>query len=86
MIANIFYIASVVISIYFIYLFAYKTINASSKERILLPRIVYLMLLILSFVPILNDFMIIIFIVIGLLENGEDIIIDSWLFKHPGEK
>ena len=87
--STIIYILSVVASLYATYLLAYCLYDVPSSEneepkRIFLPRIVYIVALIVAFVPMLNTFAIAVFIfaclfykVCGYWQ------IKSWLFEKP---
>ena len=91
-ISTIIYILSVVASLYATYLLAYCLYDVpySEKEepkRIILPRIVYIVALIVALVPMLNTFAVAVFIFAGLFFKAcGDWQIKSWLFEKPEVK
>lgn len=81
----IFYIVSTIISLYAVYVFTFRLYD-DNKERILFPYIIYLFILFAAIIPVLNIILSAIFFVVTVIDDGEDFIVDSWLFKKPGEK
>lgn len=91
--STIVYILSVVASLYATYLLAYclydvpRSYEKREPERIVLPRIAYIVCLIMTFIPMLNILAVIAFIVMGLLfKFSGDLQINSWLFEEPEVK
>ena len=91
--STIIYILSVVASLYATYLLAYCLYDVPDNwekrepKRIVLPRIVYIVALIVAFVPVLNTIAVIVFIVMGLFFKAcGDWQIKSWLFEKPEVK
>jgi predicted benzoate:H+ symporter BenE len=90
---DIFYWTDVALALYAAYLVCfclYKVDLFGNKtdERIYVPRIVYLLALGISFVPILNAVcaLLVIGIAIVAYYNGEDWYFKSWLLERPGDK
>ena len=85
----IFYIASVVASLYATYLLAYNLYDVPYDEdkepkRILLPRIAYIVCLIIAFVPILNDIGVALFLILCLIgKSCHDFQVKCWFFDTP---
>lgn len=91
--STIIYILSVVASLYATYLLAYCLYDVPDSwekrepKRIILPRIVYIVALIVAFIPMLNIFAIIVFIFLSLLGKSCGAFqIKSWLFEKPEVK
>ena len=91
--STIVYILSVVASLYATYLLAYRLYDVPDSwekrepKRIILPRIVYIVALIVALVPMLNTFAVAVFIVAGLFFKAYgDWQIKSWLFEKPEVK
>ena len=91
--STIVYILSVVASLYATYLLAYRLYDVPDSweerepKRIFLPRIAYIVCLIVAFVPMLNISAVIAFIVAGLFYKAcGDWQIKSWLFEKPEVK
>lgn len=90
--STIVYILSMVASLYATYLLAYCLYDVpysckSEPERIVLPRIVYIVALIVAFIPMLNTFAVIAFIVMGVFFKAcGEWQIKSWLFEKPEVK
>lgn len=86
------YILSVVASLYATYLLAYCLYDVPYSEkyepkRIILPRIAYIVALIVAFIPMLNIFAVIAFIVTSpFLKACGELQIKSWLFEKPEVK
>lgn len=86
------YILSVVASLYANYLIAYclydvPYIESHEPKRIIFPRIVYIVALIVTFIPMLNTFAVAVFIFAGLFFKAcGDWQIKSWLFEKPEVK
>lgn len=87
----VFYLASVVLSLYAAYLFTFKTYNTDCeghpKGRMACLNIIYLLVWLFAFVPILNAVMTVA-LAVGALVNMScnDVYVDSWLFRKPKEK
>lgn len=91
--STIVYILSVVASLYATYLLAYCLYDVPDSwekrepKRIVLPRIVYIVALIVPFIPVLNTFAFPAFILLSLLcKSFGDWQIKSWLFEKPEVK
>ena len=91
--STIVYILSVVASLYATYLLAYCLYDVPDSweerepKRIVLPRIVYIVALIVAFIPVLNILAIIVFIILGLFFKAcGECQIKSWLFEKPEVK
>lgn len=87
--STIIYILSVVASLYATYLLAYCLYDVPYSEkyepkRIILPRIAYIVALIVAFIPMLNIFAVTAFIVTSLFFKAcGEWQIKSWLFEEP---
>lgn len=86
------YWVCVVISIYVAYLLTFRTYdiegyypNRHRGKRILMPRIVYVLVLMIAFVPVLNIATSLALILAGLMQK-DDYEVDSWLFRKPNIK
>lgn len=83
------YIISIVLSLWTVYLLAFKTYTKKRHqkdwEQVVYPMIICFFYLLLAFVPGVNLIMASIIIVNPLFEPDEWMI-DSWLFKKPGQK
>ena len=81
---------STLISLYTFYLFAFRMYEVSkgkkTNKRVLLPNIVYLLTFISSFCPIWNLLLSSGFYFAVFMNDKEDFVVDSWLFKKPGQK
>ena len=91
--STIIYILSVVASLYATYLLAYRLYDVPSSyekrepKRIVLPRIVYIVVLVVPFIPALNTIAFSAFIFLSLLSKScGDWQIKSWLFEKPEVK
>jgi hypothetical protein len=90
--STIVYILSVVASLYATYLLAYCLYDVpySEKyepERIILPRIVYIIFMAMAFMPVVNTIALILFVVTPLMgKSCGDFQIKSWLFEKPEVK
>jgi len=91
--STIVYILSVVASLYATYLLAYCLYDVPDSwemrepKRIVLPRIAYIVSLIVAFIPVLNTIAVAAFIFAGLLFRAcGDWQIKSWLFEKPEVK
>lgn len=87
----ILYWACAVLSLYAFYLFAFRIYkmeyNERTDERIVYPRIVYLLALALCFVPIFNVALAVVFFVMGVAaESAGYFYIKSWIFGTPEKK
>lgn len=78
------YILVALLCLYALYLFRFKTFDACNNERVITHNIVYLTVLIVSFIPIGNVITLIVLTAAALIGiEAEYIYIDSWLFKKP---
>lgn len=90
--STIVYILSVVASLYATYLLAYCLYDVPSSEkeepkRIILPRIAYIVCLIVAFLPVLNSIAVAAFFFASLLYKACGYWqIKSWLFEKPEVK
>ena len=91
--STIVYILSVVASLYATYLLAYCLYDVPDSwekrepKRIILPRIAYVVALIVAFVPLLNAFAVTVFSFAGLFfKTCGEWQIKSWLFEKPEVK
>jgi hypothetical protein len=93
----IFYLLSVLLSLYCAYLAAFRTYKMGRNlmthkyepidERIVYPRIVYILLIALCFVPIGNVVLCFVFMVVSVAgRNTGDFYVKSWLLEKPEEK
>ena len=86
----IFYICCVLISLHAFYLLVFKTyetnLGEKTDKRILLPNIIYLLIFVLVFVPFLNLTFVFVFYLTTLIDNKDEFMVDSWLFKKLGQK
>lgn len=87
----VFYLASVVLSLYAAYLFTFKTYSTDYDgkpiKRMVCPNIIYLLVWMLTFVPIANLLLSLVSALMALMfMDNRDIYIDSWLFRKPKEK
>ena len=85
----IFFILSTGVALYAVYLFTfclYKVdYDGKMTDRVVFPRIVYLIAVILASLPLLNLFCIVIFLVY-LAIWSDDYRVKSWLFEKPKQK
>lgn len=91
--STIVYILSVVASLYATYLLAYRLYDVPDSwekrepKRIILPRIAYIVCLIVAFFPVLNTIAVASFIFAGMFfKSCGDWQIKSWLFEKPEVK
>jgi hypothetical protein len=86
----ILYWCCVLISLHAFYLLAFRTYktkgNEKKEERVLLPNIFYVLIFASVFVPILNIIVSGIFYIATLIDDKDNFVVDSWLFKKPGQK
>ena len=93
----IFYLLSVLLSLYCAYLVAFRTYKMKfdtskgdyvpTDECISYPRLVYILLIALSFVPFANVVLSIAFFVFSFAGRNEgDFYVKSWLLEKPEEK
>ena len=88
----IFYLISVALSLYMVWLLMFRTYKMEYGDivdiRVRMPNIVYVLMFIVSFVPIANTIMFIIFVVASLIGRYGDksFYVKSWLFDTLGEK
>ena len=85
---SLFYLIPIPVSLYFVYLFSFKYYQKcyyeddSGWRRVKCQPIIYISLLIVSFVPLVNIAFPLIFGVIVIIEPNENKI-DTWLFRTP---
>ena len=95
--STIFYLLSVLFSMYCAYQVAFRTYKAKynietgeygpTDERIVYPRFVYILLIALCFAPIGNVVLCAVFFVLSLVgRNVGDFYVKSWLLEKPEEK
>jgi hypothetical protein len=95
--STIFYLLSVLLSLYCAYLTAFRTYKMEfdtnkgdyvpTDERISYPRLVYILLIALSFAPFANVMLSIAFFVLSFAgRNVGDFYVKSWLLERPEEK
>lgn len=87
----IFIILSTAAALYVAYLLSFRTYkwdyySKKKGEKIVFPRIIYIFMLIIAWVPILNSVVTFAFLSFVMFGNREDFYIDSWLFKEPKDK
>ena len=87
----VFYLASVVLSLYAAYLFTFRTYDTDydgkPTERIVCQNIVYILTLVIVFLPLVNIvFVAFAAIFASLSVAANDIYIDSWLFRKPKQE
>jgi len=87
----VFYLASVVLSLYAAYLFTFKTYNADFEgnptKRMVCQNVIYLLVWLLTILPIVNVILVFFAAIAGAINTYcNDIYIDSWLFRKPKEK
>ncbi len=93
----IFYLLSVLLSLYCAYLVAFRTYNAEynlgageyepTDERIVYPRIVYILMMAVCFAPIGNVVLCAVFFVVYLKGRSQgDFYVKSWLLEKPEKK
>lgn len=84
----IIYIATIIVALYTLYLFAFKTYGRKNSRSEWKPdRYPYILLILLfvaSFIPVFNVVGAVFYCIAALSE--ENVKVDSWLFKKPGEK
>ena len=96
-ISMIFYLLSVLLSLYCAYLAAFRTYKMEyslkthkvelTDERIVYPRIVYILMVAVCFAPIGNVALCIAFFVTSLIGHScGDFYVKSWLLEKPEEK
>ena len=95
--STIFYLLSVLLSLYCAYLAAFRTYNMKynpntheyepTDERIVYPRVVYILIIALSFVPFANVALSLAFFVMSFAGRNEgDFYVKSWLLEKPEKK
>ena len=95
--STIFYLLSVLLSLYCAYLAAFRTYEmkfdaskgdyVTTDERISYPRLIYILLIALSFAPIVNVMLCIVFFVLSLVGRSVgDFYVKSWLLDRPEDK
>ena len=95
--STIFYLLSVLLSLYCAYLLAFRTYKMEFNtmtdecepidERIVYPRFVYILLIALCFAPIGNVVLCLVFMIVSV--EGRiigDFYVKSWLFEKPEKK
>ena len=91
-IPKIIYVVSILLSLYAVWLAMFRTYKMEYGEatdiRVRMPNIVYMLMFIVSFVPIGNILMLIIYVVVSLIGRYGDrsLYVESWLFDTLGEK
>lgn len=81
-----FYCGSIILSLYIVYLLSFKMYSVeydSKKEQILFPNIIYILFVILAFIPILNIILCVAFLIFAGFAYEDGVYIDTWLFKKP---
>lgn len=93
----IFYLLSVLLSVYCAYLVAFRMYKMKyseetdeyepTSERFVYPRVVYILIIALCFVPIVNVIICFVFFVMSIVgrEVG-DFYVKSWLLEKPEKK
>ena len=89
--STVFYLASVVLSLYAAYLFTFKTYSTDYDgkpiKRMVCPNIIYLLVWMLTFVPIANVIISLVFAIMALMAMvNRDVYVDSWLFRKPKQE
>ena len=89
--STVFYLASVVLSLYAAYLFTFRTYDTDYKGQpthlLRFTNIIYLCLWLCCFAPVINSIMLIVLVIVGQVNVVcKDIYIDSWLFRKPKEE
>ena len=95
--STIFYLLSVLLSLYCAYMAAFRTYKTEysldtyeyepTSERIVYPRIIYILMVAVCFAPIGNVVMCIVFFVTSFFGRLEgDFYVKSWLLEKPKEK
>lgn len=87
----IFYLLGILLMLYALYVLAFKTYSVDYKgkptHRLHCMNAIYVALLIAAFIPVINIIGGVGLLIWGLMNQAcEDIYIDSWLFRKPGEK
>lgn len=87
----IFIILSTAAALYAAYLLSFHTYewdyySEKKGEKIVFPRIFYILILIIALVPILNSIATFAFFFFVMFENRENFYVDSWLFEKPKDK
>lgn len=87
----VFYLASVMLSLYAAYLFTFKTYGTDDKgqptKRMVCQNVIYLLVWLLTILPIVNVILVVFAAIAGAINTFfNDIYIDSWLFRQPKEK
>lgn len=91
-IPKIIYVVSILLSLYSVWLAMFHTYKMEYGEvtdiRVRMPNIIYVLMFIVSFVPIGNILMLIIFVVASLIGRYVDrsFYVKSWLFDTMSEK
>lgn len=85
---TIFFSISTIVALYVAYLYSFKSYERNSRyeewKKPAYPRIVYVFVFVLCLVPILNTLTAVFLLLYPVCEPDE-IKIDSWLFRKPGE-
>ena len=93
----IFYLLSVLLSLYCAWLAAFRTYKMEysvethkdepTGERIVYPRIVYILMAAVCFAPVANAVLCVVFFVASLIGNLEgNFYVKSWLLEKPEDK
>lgn len=87
--ALLFYVASTVLALFALHLLALKSYtrdwSGAEWKRFTFPHIIYIVLFIFAFIPIVNTIAAIVILIYPFVE-GDDFKVDSWLYRKPGEK
>lgn len=95
--STIFYLLSVLLGLYCAYLAAFRTYKMKysletheyepTSERFAYPRVVYILIIALSFVPFVNVALSLAFFVMSFAGRNEgDFYVKSWLLEKPEKK
>ena len=89
---TVFYLVSVFLALYALWLAMFRTYHIDygkpTDDKARLPNIVYVVMLIVSFIPVANVVMFVAFVIISLIGRcvEEGFYVKSWLFDTLGEK
>lgn len=95
--STIFYLLSVLLSLYCAYLAAFRTYKMEyslktdeyepTSERIVYPRFVYILMVVVCFAPIANFVICVVLMIVSCLGRfSGDFYVKSWLLEKPEEK
>lgn len=91
----IFYLVSVAVSLYAAWLFSFRTyrmkyVNGDYRptdERIVYPRVIYLLAFSVSFLPVVNTMIAVVFVIAAMVGRSCGYFcVKSWLLEEPGQK